>query len=89
VKKTTFFADNFKIQRGQGPPAAPSDAHAFDMVQSHKSGRFFGPDRVGPGSGLSLSKYFEPISSLHAKLFMTSRATTFFFCGLDFLCSPR
>jgi len=36
------------------------------MVQSHKSGRAF---RVGPGSGLSLSKYFVPISGLHAKLF--------------------
>jgi len=30
----------------------------FDMVQSCKSGRAF---RIGPSSGLSLSKYFGPM----------------------------
>jgi len=33
---------------------------------SYKSSR---PFRVGPGSGLSLPKYFGPISGLHTKLF--------------------
>jgi len=37
----------------------------FNMVQSCKSGRAL---RVG--SGLSLFKYFEPISGLHTKLFL-------------------
>jgi len=36
------------------------------MVQSYKSGLAF---RVGPTSGLSLSKYVGPISGLHTKFF--------------------
>jgi len=27
IEKTTFFANNFEIQGGQGPPTPPSDAH--------------------------------------------------------------
>ena len=40
---------------------------------------------VGSGSGLSLSKYFEPISGLHANFFMTLRVglTIFFFRDVD------
>jgi len=59
------------------------------MVQSYKSGRAF---RVGPGSGLSLSKYFEPISDLHTTLFYDIKSEdflTFFFRDVDLLCSPR
>jgi len=49
----------------------------FDMVQEF---------RVGPGSGLSLSKYFVPA---YKTFFVTLRVTTFFFRGVDLLCSPR
>ena len=45
------------------------------MVQSHKSGQAF---RVGPGSGLSLSKYFGPISGLHTQLFYNIKSNDFF-----------
>jgi len=45
------------------------------MVQSYKSGRAF---RVGPCSGLSLSKYFESISGLHTKLFYNIKSNDFF-----------
>jgi len=38
---------------------------------------------------LILSKYFGLISSLHTKLFITLRVTTFFFRDVDLLCSPR
>jgi len=60
----------------------------FDMVQSCKSGRDFW---VGPGSGLSLSKYFGLISGLHRKLFIALAVpvTIFFFHDVDLLCSPR
>jgi len=34
--------------------------------------------RVGPGSGLSLSKYFGPISGLHTKLFYNMKSYDFF-----------
>jgi len=44
-------------------------------VQSYKSGRAF---RVGPGSGLRLSKYFEPNSDLHATLFHNIKSNDFF-----------
>jgi len=56
------------------------------MVQSYKSGRAF---RVEAGSGLSLSKYFEPISGLHTKLFYNIKSNDFFFRNVDLLCSPR
>jgi len=46
------------------------------MVQSYNSGRAF---PVGPGSGLSLSKYFGSISRLHTQLFLVLRVTTFSF----------
>ena len=46
------------------------------------SGRAF---RVGPGSGLSLSKYFGPISGLHTKLFYNIKSNDFF----DFFVSWR
>jgi len=52
------------------------------MVQSYKSGRAF---RVGPCSGLSLSKYFESISGLHTKLFYNIKSNDFF----DFFLSWR
>jgi len=45
------------------------------MVQSCKSGRTF---RIGPGSGLSLSKYFGLISGLHTKRFCSIRSNDFF-----------
>jgi len=45
------------------------------MVQSYKSGRAF---RVGPGSGLSLSKYFESIFGLHTQLFNNIKSNDFF-----------
>jgi len=56
------------------------------MVQSYKSGGTF---RVWPGSGLSLSKYFEPISGLHTKPFYNIKSNDFFFRDVDLLCSPR
>jgi len=46
------------------------------MVQSCKSGRAFG---IGPGSGLSLSKYFGMISGLHINFFMALGVRIFFF----------
>jgi len=52
------------------------------MVQSYKSGRAY---RVGPGSGLSLSKYFGPISGLHTKRFYHIKSNDFF----DFFVSWR
>jgi len=51
------------------------------MVQGCKSSRDF---RIGPGSGLSLSKYFGLISGLHKKLFYSIRST-----GNDFFLSWR
>ena len=30
IEKTTFFAHNFKIQGGLGPPSHPSDAHGIN-----------------------------------------------------------
>ena len=47
------------------------------------SGRAF---RVGPGSGLSLSKYFGPA---YKKFYNILRVTTFFFREVDFFYSPR
>jgi len=46
---------------------------------------------IGPGSGLSLSKYFGLISGLHTKRFYRIRSTgnDFFFRDVDLLCSPR
>jgi len=44
--------------------------------QCCQSGRAF---RDEPGSGLSFSKCFGPISGLHAKLFITFRVTIFSF----------
>ena len=44
-------------------------------MQSCKSGRTF---RIGPGSGLSLSKYFELIESLHTKLFHSIKSNDLF-----------
>jgi len=41
------------------------------MVQSCKSGRAF---RIGPGSGLSLSKYFGPVCSAGFRGFQEARA---------------
>jgi len=45
------------------------------MVQNYKSGRAF---RVGPVSGLILSKFFGPISSLHTKRFYNITSNDFF-----------
>jgi len=33
IEKTTFFANNFKIQGGSKPPCPPSDAHEWSMCQ--------------------------------------------------------
>jgi len=52
------------------------------MVQSYKSGRAF---RIGPGSGLSLSKYFGPAY----KKFYNIKSNDFFFREVDFFYSPR
>jgi len=59
------------------------------MVQSYKSGGAFrvGSDRAQ--ARLSLSKYFEPISGLHTKLFYNIKSNDFFFRDVDLLCSPR
>ena len=35
IKKQLFFANNFKIQGGQGPPDPPSDAHDCDLNSWH------------------------------------------------------
>ena len=44
---------------------------------------------VGPGSGLSLSKCFGPISGLHIKLFHDIQSNDFFFRDVHLLSSPR
>ena len=49
----------------------------------YKSGRAF---RVGPGSGLGLSKYFVPA---YKTFFIALGVTTFFFRDVDLLCSPQ
>jgi len=51
------------------------------MVESYNSARTF---RVGPGSGLSFSKYFGPAY----KLFYNIKSNDLFFRDVD-LCSPR
>ena len=50
--------------------------------QSCKSGRAF---RVGPGSGLSLSKWCQPISGLHTKLFYNIQSNDGFLSWLTFV----
>jgi len=45
--------------------------------------------RITPGSGLSLSKYFELMSDLNTKPFIALRVTIFFIRDVDLLCSPR
>jgi len=52
------------------------------MVQSYKSGRAF---RFGPGLGLSLSKYFGPISGLHTKLFDNIKSNDVFLSRRGFV----
>ena len=44
---------------------------------------------VGPGSGLSLSKYFGPIWACNTKLFTTFRVTIFIFRDVQLLCSSH
>jgi len=62
-----------------------SQNEIFDMVQSFKPAAI-----IGPGSGLSLSKYFGLISGLHKKRFMALGVPVqiFFFREVDLLCSP-
>jgi len=52
------------------------------MVQIDKSGRTF---RIGPGPGLSFSKYFGPAYKTFCVALI---ATIFFFRDVDPLCSP-
>ena len=44
---------------------------------------------LGPGSGLSLSKYFVPISDLHIKLFYNIRSNVFFFHDVHLFSSQQ
>ena len=58
--------------------------------QSCKSGRAVrvGPG-FGPGSGLSLSTCFGPISGLHTQVFLPFQVTIFFFREVLLFCSLR
>jgi len=39
IEKTTFFADIFKIQGGQGPPPPSSDAHTWSYIEFEVSNK--------------------------------------------------
>jgi len=54
------------------------DHKSYGVSPTVLSLTFFCRAGLGPGSGLSLSKYFMPISGLHIKLFNNIQSNDFF-----------